>query len=560
MPPKPADLWRAFAAVMTGAVLASCYPPSRSGEAAYLALVPLIVLSRFSSVRQSFLWGWVCGLVTWLWTLTWLLRLSQTGGALPVVLLGWLALSAYCALYTAAFAAVSSRLHLALGLSGGSSQMGRANATVRTVAMVVLLPLVWAGLEYLRSTLLTGFPWNHLAVTQVRNLAAIQLAEWGGVYAVSAVILTLNAGVAMTVSDGLRGFTPRRRFHVELALALALCGAAWSWGAARSRAARAVSGPGDPVVRVAVVQPAIPQLEKWDEGAAEDVFERVGAQSDLAAAMRPDLLVWPETAVPGVLPSDPPSRAFVERYATSGVPVLAGALEVEPAGPDAWSCWNSSFLFNTNGAIAARYRKVHLVPFGEYIPLDRVIPALQRLSPLGISCLPGTEMTVFALPASAPPDASTGAMARFSSLICFEDAFPALARLAVRRGARFLVNQTNDAWFDGSSGARQHMHQCVFRCIENRVQAVRASNTGITCFIDRNGAVSELAAGGAAGATAAGFAIYGVSAVGPRPAPTRYTRLGDAGFALPCGLLAAALLVWTAWPALSAWRRRAAAA
>jgi apolipoprotein N-acyltransferase len=540
-----AQLWRALASLLSGAILASCFPPSPSGEAAYLALVPLIVLTRFSSVRQSFFWGWISGLVLWLWTLTWLLRLADTGGPLPVVVLGWLALSAYSALYLGAFAALSARLHAALGLSAGAPTMSRTSASLRTVLLVALLPLVWVGLEYLRSTLLTGFPWNHLGVTQYRNLAAIQVAEWGGVYAVSALIMVMNAGVALPVSDGLKAFSARKRFHFELALALAACGAAWAWGAARSGEVRAAGADGE-TVRVVVVQPAISQLEKWNESSVDDVFNLLSAQSDLAMAMHPALMVWPETAVPGPLPGDPDSLAFVRRYATNGVPVLAGALEIEQTGSDEWRCWNSSFLVDTRGELAARYRKMHLVPFGEYIPLDRLLPFLQRLSPLGISCLPGDRMTVFSVPGRKD--------AAFSVLICFEDAFAGLARLAVRSGARFLVNQTNDAWFDGSAGARQHMSQCVFRCVENRVPAVRASNTGVTCFIDRNGAVSELTGARDPGAPSAGFGVYAVPTAGPLPAVTRYTRLGDAGFALPCALLAAGLLYWTVRP-VALWKR-----
>ncbi len=534
-------VWRGAAALLSAGLLASCFHPSQGGEAAYLALVPLIVLSRFSTVRQAFAWGFVSGCVFWAATLVWLLRLCATGGPPFLVSVGWLGLSAYCALYHGAFAAVSAALHARLGLGGDVAQspLGRASAAARATALVALLPLVWVGLEYARSHLLTGFPWNPLGVSQYRNLAAIQLAEWGGVYAVSALVMALNAGVALTIADVVRPAGGRRRLHPELLLALTVCAAAWIHGAAK---VRDLSGrdPGAQV-RVAAVQPAVSQLEKWSEISADGVYTQLASQTALALALTPDLLVWPETAVPGALPTDTNALAFAGETARRGVPLLAGALETGADADGSLACWNSSFLFATNGVAIARYRKLHLVPFGEYVPLDRVFPALQRLSPLGVSCLPGDTMTVFRVPAVPA--------ALFSVLICFEDAFADLARLAVLRGARFLVNQTNDAWFDGSAGAMQHMSHCVFRCVENRVAAVRCANTGVTCHIDLTGAVSMLPAPNPS-VPAAGFGVYTV-ACAPLQELTLYTRHGDVVFALPCAVLAAALLAWIAWVALA---------
>jgi apolipoprotein N-acyltransferase len=215
--------------------------------------------------------------------------------------------------------------------------------------------------------------------------------------------------------------------------------------------------------------------------------------------------------------------------------------------------YNSVFLFGEAGRLVESYRKQHLVLFGEYLPFDRYLPFLKTLAPLGISCSAGTTGTVFRLQAvplsvergDEPGEIPEPEEVRFASLICFEDAFPGLARRAVLNGARVLINQTNDAWFDGwlapGWAARQHMSHCVFRCVENRVPAVRCANTGVTCSIDRNGRIENLhlleKQHWRMGIT--GFSVHTVAVTSGTTAPTFYTRYGDLPFALPCGMAAA---------------------
>jgi apolipoprotein N-acyltransferase len=302
----------------------------------------------------------------------------------------------------------------------------------------------------------------------------------------------------------------------------------------------AVSAGDTETLRVAAIQPNIPQLKKWPSGYASNIFARVEEQTELVqlGTEKPDLIVWPETAVPGDPLRDPDTSAFVRKQATRGVPILVGGLEfLSYNGEDAY--FNSSLLFAPDGTCVAQYRKMHLVPFGEYIPFDRTFSVVRKLAPLGFSCIPGQTMTVFQLPiglVDGRGEGSTNVVA-FSALICFEDTVASLARRAVKKGARMLVNQTNDGWFDGSSAAVQHMSHCVFRCIENRVPAVRSANTGVTCFIDRTGRVKYIVEDALMGFK--GFKTSAVVVPGQDMPLTFYTRFGDWPFAFPCGLGAA---------------------
>ena len=190
------------------------------------------------------------------------------------------------------------------------------------------------------------------------------------------------------------------------------------------------------------------------------------------------------------------------------------------------------------GAPAQAYDKRHLVVFGEYIPLQPYVPFIKALTPISESFSPGSTSTVFCL--ERPP-------VRFSVLICFEDTVARLARDSVRNGARLLVNQTNDAWFDPSSASRQHMIQCVFRCVENGVPAVRCANTGVSCTIDRLGRIRDVLDDGAGHVSVMGFRWSRVDVPGAAMPLTFYTRHGDV-FAQACLVLGLIAIGWSARP------------
>jgi len=569
---------------LTGLLLAVSFPPAGQAQVAWFAFVPLIILARCSDPLQAWWWGWASGAVFWSLNLIWLLRLSQSGGYLPAVVTGWVLLSAYCAAYTGAFAMVvaglSRRIVPSRVTSGtmaeisecGSAEADRKDAgTLWNVAWLVLVPLLWVGFEYLRATLFTGFSWNALGVSQFRNLAIIQVAEFGGVYAVSFVIMLMNTGVALTILKFVARFrgVPVPKHHLELMLAVAVCCTCLFWGARKTIRLEAENDVAWTRARLALIQPAVPQVQKWSQEHLDEIYSRLADLTRNVKSLEPDLVVWPETAVPYCLLSDTGTLAFVHALVEDVGPILVGSMEAEGMG-DSLRWYNSSFLVGGNGEILGWYRKRHLVPFGEYIPLERAFPLLGRFAPLGFSCTPGTTSTVFVLAVggedsalaeeratdgsgtvplrlrdSSAKDELQRAALPFSVLICFEDTISWLARDAVRNGARLLINQTNDAWFEGSAAAVQHMSHCVFRCVENRVVAARCANLGISCFIDWKGEIDattlELLKQGAA--TATQWRVEEVHVpLNDRP-PTFYTRFGDMPFALPCSLGAVAALL-----------------
>ena len=445
-----------------------------------------------------------------------------------MALLAWLGLTGYCALYTGGFAMVVALAWKALGVE----------RVWRTIVLVFVIPAAWVGFEFLRSNLLTGFAWNALGVSQFRQVPIIQLAEFGGVYTVSAFLVLVNTALMLT---GLRLVAMLRRqkvrrLNVELMIAMSVWGfGIWTYFDAVKAAAR-LSSEGTSI-RITSVQPNIPQYKKWPEEFEKEIYAEVKEQTEYAMRTKPDLIVWPETVVPGPVRRDPMCAAFVADLASRSCPILVGSLDYLTAG-DTDIIYNSSVLVDANGRVVEQYNKRHLVPFGEYLPFESSVPLIQKMDPLGFCCTPGTTSTVFRLIKPAIP---------FSVLICFEDTVAGLAIESVKNGARLLINQTNDAWFDGSCAAVQHMAHCVFRCVENRVPAVRSANTGVTCYIDTVGRIDALENAGRL-TEFAGFAPFNVAVPPADMATTFYTRHGDVPFALPCGLAAAlalALAVYT---------------
>ncbi|MGQ9661700.1 MAG: apolipoprotein N-acyltransferase [Kiritimatiellia bacterium] len=553
--------WRAAAAVASGVLLARSFPPTSDAGCAWGALIPLLIVTRFSTPFQAAAWGFLTGLLFWLISLSWLLRLGATGAPWPLAVLAWVALSAYCAIYIALFALLVAKLWSRKSSAPitGDAGAGRQDplaivSALRDLGYVLGIPLLWVGFEYLRSTLFTGFPWNAFGVSQYRNLPVIQIAEWGGVYAVSALVVMFNTAFTRVL---LRMFEPRpldRRwqFQFELAVALALILLAWVYGLSVFRSQR--NAPPDGTrLKLAAVQPNIPQLKKWTPEFASEIYRTLEKHTDfvLRSSNTVDLIVWPETAVPAPILSDREAYDLVMRFGSRGVPLLVGSMEAVSRGREQ-SFYNSSFLFDGNGRLVDRYRKRHLVPFGEYIPLSTFIPILKYLAPLGFNCDAGDRITLFPLRDCF-----------FFVLICFEDTIPHLARSAVRAGARLLVNQTNDAWFDPSAGSVQHVSHCVFRCVENRVPAFRVANTGVTCLITPLGAIHTAGASEGNGSDTGDFwgrcigtnLISTVIVPDVTMSPTFYTRYGDLPFALPCGVAALGATAWYARAAWGAWRK-----
>lgn len=507
-------------AVAAGSVgLASAYPPFDQSSNVWFALVPLLWLIRTSSPRTAAKWGLLFGMLFWPITLSWLPAIIPNGGPAVLVFAGMIVLSLYCSFFIAAFAYLSATI------------WSRARGAARIVVVCVCDPLLWAFLEWVRGTLFSGFAWNFLAVSQVSNLPVVQIASIAGVYGVSMVLMLVNGALTGMLSRMAGSFVQRLPINLqgcgqehltktgirflpslESAIPMALAVFVWLWGSSELR------GGGEKakeVVRAAVIQPNVPCVFLHGSNMVAMLEERIVGQTAMAALAKPDVVVWPECAIIEPLPDGKFAnhlvRLGVERC--NGAVLLAGANE-EERREDGTRWYNSVMAFDENGAQLGVYRKRHLVPFGEYIPLDKTITFLQRFSPTGVSCTAGEHPLPIALPKRKG--------VKFGVLICFEDTIPCLSRSTVRAGANVLVLATNDAWFSGSCEATQHHRQAIFRAIENRVPMIRCANSGVSCFVDAFGRVKKLEADGKESdfhGFLIGEVVPGVGSV--------YTQLGD---------------------------------
>jgi len=281
-------------------------------------------------------------------------------------------------------------------------------------------------------------------------------------------------------------------------------------------------------LRVALVQPSIPQTLIFDPDGAPQRFETLMRLTEQALAANPELVVWPEASLPGGMTQENFDRVAA-KVREAGVWMVLGSDDFEEVGPDRYRAYNASFLLTPQGEIAASYRKRRLVMFGEYIPFGRWLPFLQRLAPIGEGFHPGPGPVPFRLE-------NLGVTA--SVLICFEDNFPQQAREHAPPGTDFLLNLTNDAWFGRSAAQWQHAANAAFRAIENGIPLVRCANNGISCWIDPLGRVHSTRIAEGRDVYDAGFDITTVTF--GTASRTFYNRFGDVfGWACVAASLAA---------------------
>ena len=330
-------------------------------------------------------------------------------------------------------------------------------------------PAAWVALEYGRGTWLTGFPWVLLGYSQATVLPVAQLASVFGVYGVSALVVLVNAALARAA---LR--TTPRRWLGPLA-AVGLVAAVAVWGQARIASGR-LARDGQPL-RVGIAQGNVLQGQKWDPAFAGRILHTYLQMTRQLAGQGAALVVWPESATPFFFEEEPAGRqAMVDVARETGTWLLFGSDQVERASPPRF--YNSAFLVAPDGRQVGAYRKMQLVPFGEYVPLRKLLFFVAPLVESVADFHPGTDQTL--LPIDGRP---------ISTAICYEAVFPALARSAVAHGSQLLTTVTNDAWYGRSSAPYQHFEQASLRAVEQGRYLVRAANTGISGIVDPYGRV-----------------------------------------------------------------------
>ncbi len=518
---------RLAGALASGVLLAASFPPLELDFLAWTALLPLLWIPVPATLGRRFAVGYFFGLCRYIPNLGWL---NEVGfGA------GWL-LALVCAVYPmlwyVGIAGFSRAFAEGLDDARPQPSPGTLERPGLQCAFLLLSAVIWVGLEWVRSWMFTGFPWNLLGVSQWRRPILLRLTRITGVYGISFLIVAVNIAVCFCVLNWLRSSRKdaRRRISLPLLLVLLLLAPVFWYGVRGSRLS-----PPDAVLRVLAVQGNIPQCRSWSQAQfeeARDVY--VGLTRARVPADAPDLVVWPETAVPAPLGYAEYSRAIEGLMEDIRTPLLLGAVDYRPLPgarqtPTGWDppapVFNTAFLLGEAGGTVDSYDKIHRVPFGEFTPLGKHFPWLVKLIGMGRDLTPGTEFTVLDLPKGA----------RAGINICFEDAFPYVSRAFVLRGANLLMTITNDAWYATSSGSRQHMIHAVFRAVESQRPLFRSGNNSDTCVILPNGRVKDLLYDEQTGNRFIRAARTYDVPLWNNPGTTFYTRHGD-WFALLCGL------------------------
>ncbi|WP_165224987.1 apolipoprotein N-acyltransferase [Aquisphaera insulae] len=484
------------AGTLSGLLLWTAFPPLEWNWLAWVALVPLFWLAVQPARRWLYYASaWLGGLAFWLPSVQWI-RLTD-----PTAWLAWLAMATFLSLWWPTV----------LGLC-------RLAVFRLRIPLLIAAPIVWVALEYFRAHVLTGFPWYYLGHSQYRFLTLIQIADTTSALGISFLVVMVNACVVDLMTLPLLYATPRGprlrpRQSIRVWITLGLVVATLGYGTLRIATARFRPGP-----RMALLQTNFEQRYKMG-GDGLSILEAIERLIEKAAAAtpRPDLIVWPETAYPyrfimldpgvaadelkrqvaQISKTEPVEDWLENRRRTlaylhgltdsTGIAMLVGATYTDHT-PTKMSKYNSAILLEPNSQEVRAYHKIHLVPFGEYIPFFESMPWLKALTPYGDDYVPtltfGRDATI--LPFGAY---------RLAVGICFEDTVPHVIRrfFAEASGPEpdVLVNISNDGWFHGSAELDMHLAVSVFRAIEHRVPLVRAVNTGISALVDGNGEIRQ---------------------------------------------------------------------
>ncbi len=518
--------WPWAAAVASGALLTLCFAPWNQSWLVWIALAPLLSALWFAPKPRPFALGFVTGAVFYPCVFHWLAQLSFVIHA-PILLGLPPLLGSYLALYIALWAWAMRALRPRRELDAWSS--------LRHLRLGALAACLWVALEWTRGWFLSGFGWNELGVALHGSLAMVQIADLAGLTGLTWLVAFVNVMAVVIVRRLCAEFGPDflKRIRWEFTGTMLVVAAVFAYGAHRLLHEQDFTRNTVPL-RIAVVQPNVPQDVKFDAAAEDAILDKLRRQTSLAALLEPQLLLWPEAPAIRGMDADEADYKLVMDLAASGpFDFLLGSLDYEPDPKDAGKMriYNAAYLLTGHGAERQTYRKTHLVIFGEYLPLRDYMPGFVQ------DFVPGDlEANQAHGPGVLRLSESNGGLI-VAPLICFEDSLGELTRQTCVAGAQLLVNITNDGWFRHSVGAEQHLAHAVFRAVENRRPLIRCCNTGMTGSVDPLGRFRSWVPPFREGIGS------GVVPVPVAPTLTFYTRHGD----WVAHLSAALCLVWLSW-------------
>lgn len=550
-------LWPWLAAVASGILYRLCFAPNDQAWLCWMALTPLLCAVWFSGANTKRRWlrdlslGYVAGLAFFWNVFSWLTTVTVPG---------WILVGAYMAIYLALWSWIAGCLRPAppkpkplAGLEAVTRRLEAQREAERTGIVIarskvaqgenetidspwlssyanlrraILLAAAWVTLESIRGSLFSGWGWNTLGSALHAQWALIQIAEFTGVPGLSFLVAVTNVVLVLTVRrfiDETR--IKQRRPHFEFTLTMAAIVGVMGFGIRAVQMERPAT-----IVRVSALQPNVPREEKFQADFAQATFDKFARLSQLALQSKPDLLLWPESSMPDpVLPGTESYRFVMDFARTARVDLLTGVID-----EDEKDAYNAALFVSADSERIELYRKLHLVPFGEYVPGRNTLPGIASIvgdqvpSDFGF----GKEYTVFQLSREE---------VRAAPLICFEDTIGELTRQFVLRGANLLANVTNDGWFLRSAGSQQHLANAVFRCVETRLPMVRSANTGVTCFVNQFGRVTQILLDDRGSQFTEGI-LNGEVRVPLDNEPTFYVRHGEL-FAQGCAVITGLMLL-----------------
>ena len=469
-------------AICGGLITGIAYQPWHLGFMAWIGLIPLLHVwlnhDPKENARLGYLFGMTHNLVAFYWIG------FNSGASFWVVLLSLIAAVLYLGIYWAAAGWVFGRVK-----SCGNG--------------LVLFPFLIVSMEWLRSFGPLGFPWGNMVLSQLDFLQMIQIIEVTGSYGVTLWIALLNVILYILFVNF---YANKKVGIVFLVFILAL------WFSGNSRMKDFNDSPTH--LSVTILQPNIDPNTKWDFDKKKDIIAFMDSLHSIAITLNPDLILFPETALPAYLALNQRVRKMIQsKVDSSGIPVLTGTVD-RTKSPDGEKHYFNSSMFLTPNHKYSLYNKLHLVPFAEYIPLSGQFPSLMNLNFGQGNFTHGSEYTIFKWKDM-----------KFSTLICYESSMPSIVREFIQQGAEMMTIQTNDGWLGNSAGPYQHYDVARIRAIENRVPIIRSANTGISGLILANGrSIKEQNLGE--------MAVFSV-AVPLGDAGSIYSRYGDV-FAMIC--------------------------
>ena len=448
-----------FLAILSGSLLFLSFPKCDLWYLAWIAFIPLLFSIQGKTLHESFRLGVLAGITFNIGIIYWVIFVTVHYGHFPIYLAGavMIVFACYLGLYCGVFTLLISYLEK------------------RQLPYVLTAPFLWTVLEYGKSNLLSGFPWENMGYSQHGVTLLIQIADVTGVYGLSFLIIFINCLIYDIAT-----LKFKRRVFIEAAGGIILIGLVLSYGSYRMSSIEKAFEEANDIVHVFLIQGNIDQAVKWNpeyQKKSIAIYRELSLEATIGNTV-PQLIVWPETAAP----------LFFQEYSDLHRDIISIAKEAKAyllfGAPsyrlekEGRSLMNSAYLVSRKGEITGKYDKTHLVPFGEYVPLRGLLFFIDKMVEGVGDFTAGSELDPLEF----------GGIAA-GVLICYEGIFPEISREYKKRGVDLLVNMTNDAWYGETSAPYQHMSMVIFRAIENRTYLVRAANTGISAIVNPLGKV-----------------------------------------------------------------------